>query len=248
MDPWVVLKKQYLDEKCIQRLPPKNAGNVGYTASSSSMIGLEEAKKIYGSTGGFGGNDTNSMPPPWKPYVTASTTYSSYDSINGHNVPVCTAQNGRTQSTYFPQNTSQCPPYPPFPAGHNVTASTYPPPPPSYGSQYNYPTSVNSYTNNNNSNSSNGSYESNNSNNNSSSSARTHFLDGQGWYNQTASRAVNQVKIFHTIEADHLLNYSAIYISDTPLHYTLFYSIFFYSFHQLPFFHFFYQLFRLLEE
>ena len=170
MDPWVVLKKQYLDEKCLQRLPPKNAGYAGYTANSSSLIGLEQAKIIYGSTGGFGSSDSTLMPPPQRSHVTASSSYASYDSMNGHNVPVCTTPNGQTISTYSPQVQAQYPP------PNNI---------PSYGSQYNYPTSINTY----------------NSNNSSSSGGgtRTHFLDGQGWYNQTASRAVNQVGLFYIL-------------------------------------------------
>ena len=191
MDPWVVLKKQYLDEKCLQRLPPKNAGYAGYTANSSSLIGLEQAKIIYGSTGGFGSSDSTLMPPPQRSHVTASSSYASYDSMNGHNVPVCTTPNGQTISTYSPQVQAQYPPLAQYPP-----QAQYPPPAqypsnniPSYGSQYNYPTSINTYNNN-----------SNNNNSSSSSSSaggtRTHFLDGQGWYNQTASRAVNQVGLF----------------------------------------------------
>ena len=165
-------------------------------------MGLEEAKKIYGSTGGFGGTSgsagvstglstgagtvartvysmaagtgsTGAMPPPVKKYVpNVPSSYSTYDTMNGHNLPVNMA--GNVQQI----------------------VSTYPPPPPmgsgdssgSYGAQYNYPTTnYNPYNNTNNS---------TNSGANSSSVStvtRTHYLDGQGWYNQTASRAVNQV-------------------------------------------------------
>ena len=184
MDPWVILKKQYLDEKCLQRLPPKNAGYAGYSGNSSNLIGLEQAKIIYGSTGGFGTSDVSSMPPPQRSHVTASSSYASYDSVNGHNVPVCPTQDGQTISTYPPQVPAQ---YPPL---NNIH---------SYGSQYNYPTSINTYHSNNNNSNNNNSNNSNSGNHGISSGTsgtRTHFLDGQSWYNQTASRAVNQVGLF----------------------------------------------------
>ena len=185
----MVLKREYLDERALQQLPPKNQG----PGSAKVSMGLEESKKVYGSTGGFGVSD--SMPPPYKPYVPNS--YSSYDRANGHNVPV--------NDTVIRPVTSY-PSYPPPPQPQSTTFTGTSSGTGTYGNS-----NGNSYSNNNNN--GNSSYPSSYSNYNQSSGggAAGGVLDGQGWYNQTASRAVNQA-IGRVIR--HKKDWGAIFLLD----------------------------------
>ena len=173
MDPWVVLKKLYLDEKCLKQLPPKTSGpSSGYgsgsgTGTMNSVMSLEHAKKVYGSTGGFG-----TMPPPSNPYPTNS--YKNYDLANGHNQPVpVPVQLPVQMPIVYPPVYPSVPPY-------SQKQSTVT----SYGASSTY---------------------------NTTSGAKTRYLDGQAWYNQTASRAVNQA-IGRVIR--HKKDWGAIFLLD----------------------------------
>ena len=177
MDPWVVLKKLYLDEKCLKQLPPKLSGpSSGYgsgigsgsgTGTMNSVMSLEHAKKVYGSTGGFG-----IMPPPSNPYLTNS--YKNYDIANGHNQPLpVPVQLPMQMPIVYP------PVYPPVPP-YSQKQSTVT----SYGTPSTY---------------------------NTTSGVKTRYLDGQAWYNQTASRAVNQA-IGRVIR--HKKDWGAIFLLD----------------------------------
>lgn len=178
----MVLKREYLDERALQQLPPKNQGS----GSARVSMGLEESKKVFGSTGGFGVSD--SMPPPYKPYVPSS--YNSYDKANGHNVPGNDAVT-RPVTAY--------PPYQPQPQPQsssytgNSSSGSYSGSGSNSNSSSGYPTSYNTY------------------NQSSGSSASGGVLDGQGWYNQTASRAVNQA-IGRVIR--HKKDWGAIFLLD----------------------------------
>lgn len=174
-----MLKRLYLDEKCLTQLPPKASGpSGGYgsgigsgsgTGTMYSVMSLEHAKKVYGSTGGFG-----IMPPPSNPYLTNS--YKNYDLANNHNQPLPVQLPVQMPIVYPPVY----PTVPPYSQKQSTVTS--------YGTSSTY---------------------------NTTSGVKTRYLDGQAWYNQTASRAVNQA-IGRVIR--HKKDWGAIFLLDDRFH------------------------------
>ena len=183
MDPWVVLKKQYLDEKCLKQLPPKDTG---LSVPKSNII-RNDAKVVYGTTGGFqsaastssSSSSTIATYPPYVPNKSAS-----YDDVCKQTAAAWAGQFTSSSSTSFSSASSAL--------SLTTTSSTY-----GSSSKYeSYGTYVNS--------------------SGSGSAVKTHFLDGQGWYNQVASRAVNQA-IGRVIR--HKKDWGAIFLLDDRFQY-----------------------------
>ena len=186
MDPWVVLKKQYLDEKCLKQLPPKDSG----PSIPRSNVIRNDARVVYGTTGGFSSaaavsaSSTSAPYPPYKPYVPSASA--SYDEVCKQTAAAWAGKFTSSSSSSSSASSLLLP----------MTSSTY-------GSSSKYE-SYGTYVN------------SSGSGSGSGAAVKTHFLDGQGWYNQVASRAVNQA-IGRVIR--HKKDWGAIFLLDDRFQY-----------------------------